>query len=133
MPDTTTELLELIANSHDMLVCTRKRDGTWVPTPVNPVVEGGRVFFRTWGESGKAKRLRNFSEVRLAPSTRRGEPTGPTLIGQATLLDGEHDQHAAALINRHYPLLQGLAVRAFHRLRRLHTQHYSIAGVRPLS
>ena len=77
MPDTDLDLLEPIARSHDMVVCTRRRNGTWVPTPVNPVVDGGRVLFRTWRESGKAKRLRNFSEVRVAPSTRRGHPTGP--------------------------------------------------------
>ena len=129
MSDTTSELLAPVTRSHDMLVCTRKRDGTWVPTPVNPVVDGDRVLFRTWRESGKAKRLRNFPQVRFAPSTRRGDVTGPMLAGRATLLDGESHHHAATRINRRYPLLQGLVVRAFHRLRGLHTQHYEITEI----
>ena len=45
---------------------TRKRDGTWVATPVSLVVRDGRLFFRTYKQSGKAKRLRNFSAVRVA-------------------------------------------------------------------
>ena len=53
------------------------------------------------------------------------------LVGQVTLLDGELDHHASTLISRRYPLLQGLAVRAFHRLRHLRTQHYVITGIHP--
>jgi PPOX class probable F420-dependent enzyme len=112
-----------------MALQTRKRDGSWVTTPVNPLVEGDHVFFRTWHTSGKAKRLRNFADVRLAPSTARGRPTGAWMRGHATLLEGDDAAHAAALINRRYPLLQGVAVRLFHRLRRLHTLHYRISDI----
>jgi PPOX class probable F420-dependent enzyme len=109
-----------------MVLQTRKRDGSWVATPVNPLVEGDSVCFRTWHTSGKAKRLRNYSEVHFAASTARGHPTGPWMRGSATLLDGEAAAHVAALINRRYPLLQGVAVRLFHRLRRYRTLHYRI-------
>jgi PPOX class probable F420-dependent enzyme len=112
-----------------MALQTRKRDGSWVTTPVNPLVEDDHVFFRTWHTSGKAKRLRNFTEVRFAPSTARGRPTGSWMRGQATLLDGDDSDHAAALINRRYPLLQGVAVRLFHRLRRYRTLHYRISDI----
>ena len=122
---------EILARHHDMALETRKRDGTWVSTPVNPVVEDDHVFFRTWSSSGKAKRLRNFPEVRCAPSTSRGRPTGPRLRGRATLLDGEDAAHAAALINHRYPLLQGVAVRLYHRVRRFRTLHYRIDDITP--
>lgn len=115
--------LETLAQHHDMVLETRKRDRRWVATPVNPLVEDDSVFFRTWHSSGKAKRLRNFSEVRFAPSTARGQPTGPWLRGRAMLLDGDEAAHAAARINRRYPLLQGVAVRLYHLLRRYHTMH----------
>jgi uncharacterized protein len=112
-----------------MALQTRKRDGSWVTTPVNPLVEGDHVYFRTWHTSGKAKRLGNFADVRFAPSTARGRPTGSWMRGRATLLEGDDAAHAAALINRRYPLLQGVAVRLFHRLRRYHTLHYRISDI----
>src|SRR4051812_33635549 len=124
-------LLEPLAHQHDMLLETHRRDGSWVPTPVNPVVEHDHVFFRTWRESGKAKRLRNDPTVHFAPSTRAGRPTGERLIGRATLLRGDDEQHAAAMIDHRYPFLQGVAVRAYHRVRGLGTQHYVIGEIVP--
>src|SRR4029453_6702970 len=100
---TVEALLQPLTHTNDMLLETRRRDGTWVPTPVNVVVEDDHVYFRTWRESGKAKRLYNFSDVPIAPSTRRGRPTGRWLAGEATLLHGEDDRHAAVLINRRFP------------------------------
>jgi uncharacterized protein len=124
-----TSLLTKLERAHDMLLETRRRDGSWVATPVNPVVDDHRVFFRTWSSSGKAKRLRNFAEVRLAPSTVRGTPTGPTILGTATLLTGDSARHAATLLNRKFPLLQGIAVRLFHRIKHYRTLHYEIADL----
>jgi PPOX class probable F420-dependent enzyme len=124
------DVLRSLAASHDMLLETRKRDGTWVPTPVNPYVDGDRVLFRTWSTSGKAKRLRNFAEVRIAPCTRSGRRTGEQLVGQAHRLEGHEAAGAASLMNRRYPLLQGVAVRLYHRLRRFTTEHYEITALR---
>jgi PPOX class probable F420-dependent enzyme len=125
----TWELVEPFVRQHDMLLETRKRDGTWVPTPVNPVVEDDHVYFRTWATSGKAKRLRNFRAVRFAPSTARGRPTGLALEGEAVLLQGADDRHAASLLDHKFPILQRIAVRLFHRLGRRRTQHYRIDGI----
>src|SRR4051794_20816210 len=99
MPVPTDAALVTLAEHHDMVLETRKRDGSWIATPVNPLVEGDHVYFRTWHRSGKAKRLRNHPEVRFAPSTARGRPTGPWLQGHASLLDGDESAQAAALIN----------------------------------
>jgi PPOX class probable F420-dependent enzyme len=129
MATTSVTSLATLARSHDMVLQTRKRDGSWVSTPVNPLVEDDHVFFRTWHTAGKAKRLRNFSEVRFAASTARGRPTGPWLRGRATLLADEEAAHAAGLIDHRYPLLQGVAVRLYHRLRRYRTLHYRIDDV----
>src|SRR3954467_2966090 len=131
MPTSTVTPLAVLARRHDMVLQTRKRDGTWVTTPVNPLVEDDHVYFRTWHTSGKAKRLRNFPDVRFAPSTARGRPTGEWLRGNATLLDGEDAAHAADLINRRYPLLQGVGVRLYHRLRGYRTLHYRISDITP--
>jgi len=131
MSVTAASPLATLARQHDMALETRKRDGTWVSTPVNPLVEDDHVFFRTWHTSGKAKRLRNFAEVRFAPSTARGRPTGDWLQGRATRLDGEDAAHAAHLINRRYPLLQGVFVRLYHGLRGYRTLHYRISDITP--
>src|SRR3954467_905852 len=131
MSVTSASPLALLASHHDMALETRKRDGTWIATTVNPLAEDDHVFFRTWDTSGKAKRLRNFPEVRFAPSTARGRPTGEWLRGRATLLDGEGAAHAAGLINRRYPLLQGVGVRLYHRLRGYRTLHYRISDITP--
>jgi PPOX class probable F420-dependent enzyme len=87
-----------------MLLETRKRDGTWVPTPVNPYVDGDRVVFRTWSTSGKAKRLRHTAAVRIAPCTRRGRRTGEQLLGEAHRLEGRDAECAAALIKTPVPV-----------------------------
>jgi PPOX class probable F420-dependent enzyme len=129
MPVTAEADLATLADHHDMVLQTRKRDGTWVSTTVNPLVEDDHVFFRTWDTSGKAKRLRNFPEVRFAPSSARGRPTGGWMRGRAALLDGTEAARAARFINRRYPVLQGLAVRLYHRLRGFRTLHYRISGI----
>jgi PPOX class probable F420-dependent enzyme len=126
-----TDALATLGRHHDMALETRKRDGTWVTTPVNPLVEDDHVFFRTWHTSGKVKRLRNFPEVRFAPSTTRGRPTGEWLRGYATLLHGDEAVHAADLINRRYPILQRVAVRLYHRIRGYRTLHYRISDITP--
>ena len=127
--NTPSAMLEALDRAHDMRLETRKRDGSWVATPVNPLVVGDRVLFRTWETSGKAKRLRNFREVRIAPSTVRGRPTGPAAEGRAVVLGGDASRDAARRINRRYPVLQGVLVRLFHRLTGRHTQHYEITGL----
>src|SRR4051794_41547848 len=99
MPTIASTPLTVLSRHRDMALQTRKRDGSWIATPVNPLVEGDHVYFRTWHTSGKAKRLRNYPEVRFAPSTARGRPTGPWLQGHASLLDGDESAQAAALIN----------------------------------
>ena len=112
-----------------MALETRKRDGSWVATPVNLVVDGDQVDFRTWSRAGKAKRLRNFPDVRFAASDWRGRAHGPQLCGTARLLAGPEDRRVGALINKRYPLLQGVAVRFGHKLMRYQTQHYAVGDI----
>ena len=112
-----------------MALDTRKRDGSWVSTPVNLVVDGDRIYFRTWSKAGKAKRLRNFPELRFAASDWRGRPHGPQWCSTARLLESEEDRRAASFMNRKYPVLQGLAVRYGHKLMRYQTQHYVVSDI----
>jgi hypothetical protein len=122
---TANDLVRL--GSHTtVLLETRKRDGSWVGTPVSLVVDGDRAYFRTYDAAGKTKRLRNFPEVRLSPSTLRGKPTGPSVTAQTRLLhDGEAD-HARALLAASYPILHGRLVPWMHRRKGWTTEHYEL-------
>ena len=116
-----------------ILLHTRKRDGTWVPTPVNIAVDGERAYFRTYAKAGKRKRLRNFPDVRFCPSTFRGRPTGATVYAHARLLHGDEARHAAHLLARKHPVLHGVVVPLAHRVMRTTTVHYELSDCRPAS
>ena len=118
--------LETLGRQRAVVLETRKRDGTWVATPVSLVVDGGRAFFRTYDAAGKAKRLRNFPEVRVAPASLRGRPTGPAVAGTARLLDDDEAVRVGALLAEKYPWLHGRMVPAMHRRKGWRTLHYEL-------
>ena len=110
-----------------VLVTTRKRDGTTVGTPVHFAVgPEGRAYFRTWSAAGKAKRIRNFPQVWIAPCTARGKATGPRRQATAVRLPGAEAAGAARALAAKYPILQGVLVPALHRLTRKTTVHYEL-------
>ena len=120
-----------LGTTKTMLLQTRKRDGSWVPTAVNVVVDGDRAYFRTWDASGKYKRLRNFPEVRLAPSTLRGKTTGPAVEGLARQLDGAESEHARSLLAKRFPVMHGKLVPWVHRRKGWATVHYEVTFASP--
>ena len=124
------ERLQPFGRQRTILLQTRKRDGSWVGTPVSIAVQADRAYFRTYATAGKPKRLRNFPDVRFSPANFRGKPTGPTFRARARLLDGTDARTAARLLRRKYPVLQGLAVPLAHRLMRTSTLHYELSDIR---
>lgn len=85
-----------------------------------------RLYFRSYDTSGKAKRLRNFPDVRVAPCTFRGRPTGRVVTGTARLLDDREAGHARTLLAARFPWLHGRLVPALHRRRGWRTLHYEL-------
>ena len=118
--------LDSLGRQRTVLLETRKRDGSWVGTPVSLVVSGGHGYFRSYDAAGKAKRLRNFPEVRVAPSTMRGRPTGPAVPGQARLLGADEAEPVRALLAAKHPWLHGRIVPALHRRKGWTTLHYEL-------
>jgi len=114
-----------------MLLRTRKRDGSWVDTPVNVAVHDGRAYFGTPAKAAKVKRLRNFEDVEIAPCTPRGRPVGPTLGARARLLDGDEAAEAERLLARRYPVIYGLIVPLELRIKRTRGLIYELSGFRP--
>ena len=119
-------VIDTLGRQRTVLLETRRRDGTWVGTPVSIVAANGRAFFRTYDVSGKAKRLRTFPDVRVAPSTMRGRPTGPRVTGTARLLDDDEAVRARALLAQKYPWLHGRLVPLMHRRKGWRTLHYEL-------
>jgi PPOX class probable F420-dependent enzyme len=121
---TAAEDLQRMLASRTVLLETRKRDGSWVGTPINLASADGHVYFRTWNTSGKAKRLRNFPDARVAPSTMSGKPTGDAVTIHTRLLDGDEAERARTAINKRFPLMHGVLVPLTHRAKKVKTVHY---------
>jgi hypothetical protein len=93
---------------------------------VSIAVEDGRAFVRTFDAAGKYKRMRRNPVVDVAPSTFGGQPTGPAVRVQARELHGDEAEHAATLLARKQPILQGFLVPLGHRLRGFESKHFEL-------
>lgn len=122
------ELLPL-ANNWAVRLTTFRKDGTPVGTPVSIVADGNRVYFRTYEESGKFKRLRRNPRVEVAPSTRRGRATGPAVPATVRILEGADDERAGRLIDQKHRIFQGILVRTAHKVRKYRTRHFELLPV----
>ncbi len=73
-----------------------------VPTPVWFGEDNDKLYVMTRGDSGKAKRIRNNPQVRVAPCTMRGRVTGPEFSATARILPSEDWPRAREIVNRKY-------------------------------
>tara|TARA_B110000503_G_scaffold49036_1_gene79658 strand:- start:11665 stop:12096 length:432 start_codon:yes stop_codon:yes gene_type:complete len=111
-----TKKTDLAPNGSYISIATRKRSGDWVDTPVWFAPDQGSYYLFSAGNAGKVKRLRNFSESRIAACTMSGTVTGKWQDTQAYVLDDPADQATAlAALRRKYGL-QMLAADFFSRL-----------------
>ncbi len=111
------------------LLTSYRRDGTPVGTPVTIAVEGSHAFVRTFDKAGKMKRIHRNPEVEIAPSTLLGRPIGPSIRARIRILEGAEADHAARHIARRQPILQGVFVPLYHRLRRYRTIHMDLTPI----
>jgi PPOX class probable F420-dependent enzyme len=92
-----------------------------VSTPVSLAVDGDHAYLRSFEKAGKTRRLRHNPRVDVAPSTARGQPTGPAIQATAKRLQGAEARRAARLLAAKHPLLHGVLVPLTHRLGRAKT------------
>jgi PPOX class probable F420-dependent enzyme len=123
------QALEPFVHQKNVLLTTYRRDGTPVGTPVHIAVDGDRAFIRTWDTTWKLKRIRNNPEVEIAPSTIGGKPTGPAIHAHARVLSGDEAACAGQLLARKYPILHGVLIPLYHRLRGYKTMHIELRPV----
>lgn len=96
--------LDQFLNKDYIRLETIKRNGKIVVTPVWFVVEDGTIFVRSYANSGKVKRMRNNSYVKIAPSDALGKPHGVTIVGTAVRVDGDTEIKISQLLYRKYGL-----------------------------
>ena len=84
-----------LESSKTALLTTFRRGGEAVATPLSIALAGGKAYFVTAFDSGKARRLAQTPKVTLAPCTIGGKVTGETVAGRARLLDPEERKRTA--------------------------------------
>ncbi len=86
-----------------MSLATFRRTGVEVKTPVWFAAADEKLYVFTAGESGKIKRLRHSSRVRIAPSDARGHVRGDWLPGTARIVtEGASIERAHAALQAKY-------------------------------
>jgi PPOX class probable F420-dependent enzyme len=86
---------------------TLRKNGQAVRTPVwfaaEPVAGVPQTLYvYSTADSGKAKRIRNNSSVRVAPCDARGNLRGEWIEARATIVAGEEAQRGMSLLNKKY-------------------------------
>ena len=95
--------IEFLEGGNYLSLATLKKSGEYVATPVWFAPDGDSYYLFSAGNAGKTKRLRNFSQCRVAACTMRGIVTGDWLEADGYLLDTEEDNKSAlAALRRKY-------------------------------
>ncbi|HEY1465052.1 MAG TPA: PPOX class F420-dependent oxidoreductase [Terriglobales bacterium] len=81
---------------------TFRKTGVAVPTPVWFGEENNKIYVMSRNDSGKYKRIRNSSRVKVAPCTIRGQITGPEFEATARIIHEEDWKRARKTIARKY-------------------------------
>jgi PPOX class probable F420-dependent enzyme len=87
--------IELLEGGNYISFATRKKSGDFVATPVWFAPDGDSYYLFSAGEAGKVKRLRNFSQARIASCTVTGTLTGDWMDTRAHLLNKPADKATA--------------------------------------
>jgi len=92
---------EIQGQNYISLVTFRK-SGVAVATPVWFGEEADKLYVMARSDSGKCKRVRNNSSVRIAPCTMRGKVNGPGFAATARILPKEDFPAARNTVRRKY-------------------------------
>jgi PPOX class probable F420-dependent enzyme len=95
--------IDAIFASNYLSLCTRRKNGDRVATPVWFAGTPNAFYVFSAADAGKVKRLRNFSDVRVAPCSVSGKLRGEWLPATATLIGDVADSERAytALLDKY--------------------------------
>lgn len=106
---------------------TLRKTGVAMKTPVWFVMDGETMYIRTVADSGKVKRTRNNSQVRIAPCEADGKLTGEWMNATAReVKDTAIDQ----LVNKKLDKKYGLMKKVFALMSTLQRRAYTVLEVK---
>ena len=123
--------VDAVSTGSAIILQTQKRDGSWVATPVTPTRHGDVIYVMTDGESGKAKRIRNFPTVKVSAGTNRGNATGPVRLATARRLQGDEATRGVAIVRRKHKIVFGVILRLRFAFSKADQAVFELAGFRP--
>jgi hypothetical protein len=92
---------------------TFRRSGAGVKTPVWFVQDGENFYVKTFSNSGKVKRIRNYQQVKIVPSKVDGKPNGTWRTGFGSIVkDASLEKKVEQLFDKKYGLLKKLFFRS---------------------
>ena len=95
------------------LLTTYKRSGEAVPTPVWFGLDEGKLYFRTYADAVKIKRIRNNPRVLVGPCDLRGAPKGPMVEATARVLGPDEEANAERVVQSNYGLFRRIYEKSF--------------------
>jgi PPOX class probable F420-dependent enzyme len=123
------ENFEHFRRANTILLATH-RDGRTTHTPVKVVVDAnGAAYFRISSAPGKMNRLGEFSDVRVAPCTCLGRPTGSDQPAESELLGVVDAERARSLFRRRFPVASGLGLSLAHHILRYNIDYYRLSAI----
>ena len=94
--------MEKFSNEKHIVLETFRKNGAGVKTPVWFVEFDDLIWVVTRKLTGKVKRLRKNSKVKVAISSFSGKPKSKWFSGQAKIVEGDLAQKAISLRNKKY-------------------------------
>ena len=105
--------LDSLRGYKNALLQTFRRSGEVVPTPVWFGLADGKLYFRTYTDAVKLKRIRRDPRVLVGPCDIRGKPKGPLLEAQARVLGPDEEGVAEQAIRSNYGLFRRFYLASF--------------------
>jgi PPOX class probable F420-dependent enzyme len=90
------------------LVTTYRKSGEPVPTPLWFGLADGRLYFRTYADAAKIRRIRNNPRVLVGPCDPRGKPKGELVEARARIVGDEEREQAERAVQSNYGLFRRL-------------------------
>ena len=95
-------MLEQFSKQKYINLETYKKDGTPVRTPVWFMIDNDIVYVVTREKTGKVKRLKNNQDVRIVPSSFKGEPKNDWVKGRAQKITGSEADKVIEIRKKKY-------------------------------
>ena len=89
-----------------VLLHTFRKSGEAVPTPVWFGLADGKLYFRTYADAVKIKRIRRNPRVLVGPCDLRGKPKGTMVEAEARVLSNDEEDRAERAIQSNYGLFR---------------------------